>query len=280
MASAAPRIARRGRLLLVALVFALTLAATRVEAHFGVFGDPLASLFHREPSPLFHGFPARYGLHQPATCPNAHAPLQRALFHVDDAPDAFLVSARLPGVNSQDIRVRREPGLLTVEAARAVPRGCERFTPRGDRLFRQWRLPADVRLTEVTATFENEQLRITLPRGAPKPEQPRGQQPSEQPRQQPPQQQQQQPREQPQQQQAKPPSPPPHKVPSPSLEQLERVFEQSLRAASDATRIPEREPTEPVETDADGEPRFFHTALLEERPEVDAVQDEEAISLV
>lgn len=271
MASAAPRVARRSRVLLLALALALTLAVTRVEAHFGVFGDPLASLFRHDPSPLFHGFPARYGLHQPATCPNAHAPLQRAFFHVDEAPDAFLVSARLPGVHSQDIRVRREPGLLTVEAARAVPRRCERFTPRGDRLSRQWRLPADVRLAEVTATFENEQLRITLPRGAPKPEQARGQ-PQPQP--------QQQQQRQEEQQQTKPPTPAPRKVVSPSLEQLERVFEQSLGAASEATRIAEREPAEPVETDADGEPRFFHTALSEERPEVDAVQDEEAVSLV
>jgi HSP20 family protein len=82
---------------------------------------------------------------------------------------AFIVEASVPGFNHGDVEVTFEDGVLTIVGKRTASETAKDATylrreRRTTSVFRQVGLPAEVRADDITASFENGVLRITVPR--------------------------------------------------------------------------------------------------------------------
>jgi HSP20 family protein len=83
--------------------------------------------------------------------------------------EAFLLEASVPGFSPEDVEVTFDDGVLTIKGTHKTEReeGKGQWVRRERRLssvFRQVGLPAEVRADEISASFENGVLRITVPR--------------------------------------------------------------------------------------------------------------------
>ncbi|MHB8490024.1 MAG: Hsp20/alpha crystallin family protein [Candidatus Dormibacteria bacterium] len=82
---------------------------------------------------------------------------------------AFIVEASIPGLNPGDVEVTFEDGVLTITGRRSTGETSKDATylrreRRTTSVFRQVGLPAEVRAEDITASFNNGVLRITVPR--------------------------------------------------------------------------------------------------------------------
>jgi HSP20 family protein len=82
---------------------------------------------------------------------------------------AFIVEASVPGFNHSDVEVTFEDGVLTIVGKHTASETAKDATylrreRRTTSVFRQVGLPAEVRADDITASFENGVLRITVPR--------------------------------------------------------------------------------------------------------------------
>ncbi len=82
---------------------------------------------------------------------------------------AFVVEASVPGFSHSDVEVTFEDGVLTIVGRRSSSETAKDATylrreRRTSSVFRQVGLPAEVRADDITASFENGVLRITVPR--------------------------------------------------------------------------------------------------------------------
>jgi len=82
---------------------------------------------------------------------------------------AFIVEASVPGFKPGDVEVTFEDGVLTIAGRRTNSETTKDTTylrqeRRTTSVFRQVGLPAEVRVDEIAASFENGVLRITVPR--------------------------------------------------------------------------------------------------------------------
>lgn len=88
---------------------------------------------------------------------------------IDENNDAYLVTTDLPGVNPDDIDVRFENGVLTINAEvneRTEEEGAKSLVRerRWGRFNRSIRLPQNINVNEVDATYENGVLTLSLPK--------------------------------------------------------------------------------------------------------------------
>jgi HSP20 family protein len=86
--------------------------------------------------------------------------------------DAFVIEASVPGFEPDDVEVTFEDGVLTIRATHRDERedkrdGYVRRERRIGSLYRQIGLPAEVRADDISASFRNGVLTVTVPR-APK----------------------------------------------------------------------------------------------------------------
>ncbi len=96
---------------------------------------------------------------------SAIAPLAVTQFPVDlyeDQANAY-VRAELPGVNRDDIQVELTDGTLTLTAARKTP-VTEDQPEQSASFSRSLSIPAEVSADQVSATYENGVLTVTLPK--------------------------------------------------------------------------------------------------------------------
>lgn len=87
--------------------------------------------------------------------------------NISSDKDGFLLSAELPGVRVEDIKVDLEDGVLTLSGEKKVEnRKDEESFHRIERVYGQFvrriRLPSDADADKVTASFENGILQIRI----------------------------------------------------------------------------------------------------------------------
>jgi len=83
---------------------------------------------------------------------------------------AYLIEAELPGVQKEDVELTYEDGVLTFSGERKFESDSEeqnyRHVERRYGSFsRSFRLPREVKTEDVTASFENGLLTVTVPKG-------------------------------------------------------------------------------------------------------------------
>lgn len=90
-----------------------------------------------------------------------------------ETPDAFVLSAELPGLSRDDIEIHAEDMRITLRGARAASPGreipCEQFhrVERGHgRFSRTFALPEPIDVDAITADLKDGVLTITVPKSA------------------------------------------------------------------------------------------------------------------
>jgi HSP20 family protein len=83
--------------------------------------------------------------------------------------DAYAIEASVPGFAPEDVEVTLDQNILTIRGVRKQEsddkqQGWVRRERRMSSVYRQVGLPAEVRPEEITASFENGVLTITVPR--------------------------------------------------------------------------------------------------------------------
>ena len=79
---------------------------------------------------------------------------------VETGEDGHVVFADVPGFEKEDIDLRFEDGVLTIEATHEY---ADDHSSRSRRVFEQVRVPGDVLEDEITATYRNGVLEVHLP---------------------------------------------------------------------------------------------------------------------
>jgi HSP20 family protein len=100
---------------------------------------------------------------------NGGAELMNLPVDIRQADNEFLIEASVPGFRPEDVEVTFDDGVLTIRGQRRVENEEKqgqyvRRERRQSSVYRQIGLPAEVRADEITASFENGVLRVTVPR--------------------------------------------------------------------------------------------------------------------
>jgi HSP20 family protein len=90
---------------------------------------------------------------------------------VHEETDRYVVRADLPGVDSKDIQVTADDGVLTLRGTRASEKraeqkGYERIERVAGSFLRRFTLPENVQAGEIRARHANGVLELTLPKQA------------------------------------------------------------------------------------------------------------------
>ena len=94
----------------------------------------------------------------------AHLPLD-----IRQTDEAFFIEASVPGFRPEDVEVTLDENVLTIRGTRSFESedgkgGYVRRERSVSSVYRQVGLPAEVRAEEITASFENGVLTVTVPR--------------------------------------------------------------------------------------------------------------------
>lgn len=88
---------------------------------------------------------------------------------VDEKPSEIVVSAKLPGMKREDVKIEVTENTLTIRAEQARTQeqrrhGVLQRRESSQSFVRRLALPAPIKTDEVTASFKGEKLEIRLPR--------------------------------------------------------------------------------------------------------------------
>lgn len=126
--------------------------------------NPWSELFslHDQMDQLFNG---AFGS-SPARAADAPS---RLPIDIRQSAEAFTIEASVPGFAPEDVEVTVDQGVLTIKGTRKQEtedrkEGWIRRERRQSSVFRQLGLPAEVRESEITASFANGVLTVTVPR--------------------------------------------------------------------------------------------------------------------
>jgi HSP20 family protein len=100
-----------------------------------------------------------FGLAPSALAPKPFAPV----FEASELEDAYRVTAELPGVDSADLDVSVEDGVLSIQGHRGDAGDESEET---ERFERRIRFPGEVVEAETKATYKNGLLTVTVPKPA------------------------------------------------------------------------------------------------------------------
>jgi HSP20 family protein len=106
-----------------------------------------------------------------APAPPSMENTQMPYVDVVDRDKDIVVTADLPGVNKNDIKINVRGEMLEISAERKAEheqkdKGYVRHERRSDRFYRSIRLPVSVETDKAKACFNNGVLEITLPKAA------------------------------------------------------------------------------------------------------------------
>jgi HSP20 family protein len=90
------------------------------------------------------------------------------LVEVDEREDAVVLTAELPGLGPEDVKVEIERDVLTLSHERTEESRNAGFYRRSQRFRRSFRIPAGVKAEAITAEMKNGVLSVVLPKDAPK----------------------------------------------------------------------------------------------------------------
>lgn len=101
--------------------------------------------------------------------PNGGAEMMNLPVDIRQTDNEFVIEASVPGFRPDDVEVTFDDGVLTVRGQRRVENEETQgqYVRRERRLtsvYRQIGLPAEVRADEISASFDNGVLRVTVPR--------------------------------------------------------------------------------------------------------------------
>ena len=88
---------------------------------------------------------------------------------IKQTDEAFVIEASVPGFRPEDVEVTFDDGVLSIRGYRASETEDSKATfvrreRRQASLYRAVGLPAEVRADEISASFDNGVLRVTVPR--------------------------------------------------------------------------------------------------------------------
>lgn len=99
-----------------------------------------------------------------ADFPAVESTRRDANLSLESDEDGYVVVADLPGFEKEEIALRFDDGLLTIDAAHEVSDGSEgRTSWRSRRVHEEMRVPGAVVEDEITASYRNGVLEIHLP---------------------------------------------------------------------------------------------------------------------
>ena len=110
------------------------------------------------------------GLHgQPQGSGRAETTAWAPALDISERKDAYLVTVELPGVETEDLEITMEDGLLTIQGERHFAHdSSEQQFHRVERRYGAFRrsitLPAQVQAEQIEASFENGVLQIVVPK--------------------------------------------------------------------------------------------------------------------
>jgi HSP20 family protein len=93
--------------------------------------------------------------------------------NISETDKAYVVRADLPDVKKEDVKVRHDEGVLTLEGERRQEKRAEgekfhRVESSFGKFLRRFTLPEDAQLESIEASFKDGALTVTIPKAAPK----------------------------------------------------------------------------------------------------------------
>lgn len=93
--------------------------------------------------------------------------------NISETEKAYVVKADLPDVKKEDVKVRHDKGVLTLEGERRQEKREEnekfhRVESSFGKFLRRFTLPEDVQVEAIEATFKDGALTVTIPKAQPK----------------------------------------------------------------------------------------------------------------
>lgn len=95
--------------------------------------------------------------------------LNAPLLDVEETPTEIVVSAKLPGLKREDVKIDVTENSLAIRAEQSRSQekrrhGVVRRSESSQSFYRRIALPAAIKPSEVKATFKNDRLEVRLPR--------------------------------------------------------------------------------------------------------------------
>lgn len=123
-------------------------------------------------TPLFHDLDVLMGTLLDTRTPTVGAPTFSLRMDVTETPEAYTISAEMPGVAANQVDVHVAEGVLTIKGEKSAEALHEkanvRWTERSyGRFERRLSVPQDVAEADIKASFKDGVLTLTLPKSAP-----------------------------------------------------------------------------------------------------------------
>ncbi len=89
--------------------------------------------------------------------------------NIEENADAFTITAELPGISKENVKITFQDGTLTISGEKQLPadvkkRDYHRFEIEYGSFARSFRIPAQVQVDGINARFDNGLLIVSLPK--------------------------------------------------------------------------------------------------------------------